>query len=117
MTYVDGFVTPVAAGDREVYRAYAQKVSPVFIEYGALQLVDCWGDDVPHGKVTDFYKAVNATETENVVFSWVVWPSKAVRDEAYPKIMNDPRAMPNADMPFDGKRLIWGGFDVISDVS
>jgi uncharacterized protein YbaA (DUF1428 family) len=114
MSYIDGFVIPVPEGNKEAYRAMAAKAAPIFKEYGATRIVECWGDDVPDGKVTDFKDAVKAEAGETVVLSWVVWPSRAVRDEANPKIMADPR-MAGFDMPFDGKRLIYGGFEVLLD--
>jgi uncharacterized protein YbaA (DUF1428 family) len=89
-------------------------VAPIFKEYGATRLVEYWGDDLPDGKVTDFKRAVKAEADENVVFSWVVWPSKAVRDATSKKLMEDPRMKPE-DMPFDGKRLIYGGFELLLD--
>ena len=91
------------------------RVALLFAEYGATRLVECWGDDVPNGKVTDFRRAVQAQAGETVVFSWIVWPSKAVRDAATPKLMKDPRMQPGPDMPFDGKRMIFGGFEVMLD--
>lgn len=116
MSYIDGFVIPVPTGKKDAYREMAAKVAPVFKEYGATRVVECWGDDVPHGKVTDFYGAVKAEEGESIVFSWIVWPSKEVRDQANEKIMKDPRMQPSADTPFDGKRMIFGGFQVMLDV-
>jgi uncharacterized protein YbaA (DUF1428 family) len=116
MSYVDGFVIPVPAGKKAAYRAVAAKAAPIFKEYGAERIVECWGDDVPDGKVTDFKRAVNAEAGENVVFSWVVWPSKAARDAGNKKIMEDPRMQITDDMPFDGKRMIMGGFEVLQDV-
>jgi uncharacterized protein YbaA (DUF1428 family) len=114
MSYVDGFVIPVPAGNKEAYRKEAAKAAPIFKEYGATRIVECWGDDVPDGKVTDFKRAVNAEPGENVVFAWIVWPSKAVRDEANKKVMSDPRLKMD-DMPFDGKRMIFGGFSIMLD--
>jgi uncharacterized protein YbaA (DUF1428 family) len=116
MSYVDGFVIPVSAGKKDAYRAVAAKAASVFMEYGATRIVECWGDDIPDGKVTDFKRAVKAEADENVVFSWIEWPSKAVRDEAYPKVMSDPRLKMD-DMPFDGKRMFWGGFQVLLDTA
>ncbi len=115
MTYIDGFVIPVPAQKKEAYLELASRAAPIFKEYGALRVVECWGDDVPDGKVTDFKGAVKAEGGENVVFSWIVWPSKAVRDEANKKVMSDPRLSPGQEMPFDGKRLIYGGFEVLFD--
>ena len=113
MTYVDGFVVPVPARNRDAYRAAAAKAAAIFKEYGAIRLVECWGDDVPDGKVTDFKRAVDAQAGETVVFSWIEWPSKAARDEGSRKVISDPRL--SMDMPFDGKRMIYGGFAVMLD--
>ncbi len=115
MSYVDGFVIPVPAGNKDAYREMAAKAAPIFEEYGAERIVECWGDDVPDGKVTDFKGAVKAQSHETVVFSWIVYPSKEVRDEANRKVMEDPRMQMTDDMPFDGERLIFGGFEVLLD--
>ena len=115
MTYIDGFVVPVPASDKAAYRDLASKAAAIFKEHGATRVVECWGDDVPAGEQTDFMRAVEAREHEVVVFSWVEWPSKAVRDEASPKVMADPRMQPEGDMPFDGKRMIFGGFESLLD--
>jgi uncharacterized protein YbaA (DUF1428 family) len=116
MPYIEGFVIPVPAGKKDAYRALAAKMQPLYKEFGATRIVECWGDDVPDGKVTDFKRAVKATPGENIVFSWIVWPSKAVRDEGNKKIMSDPRMqMEGEDMPFDGKRMILGGFEILVD--
>jgi uncharacterized protein YbaA (DUF1428 family) len=109
MAYVDGFVLAVPTADKEKYRRFAQDVAGVFKENGALQVVECWGDDVPEGKLTSFPLAVQRKPDETVVFAWVTWPDKAVRDEAFRKMP----AMENDLMPFDGKRMIYGGFEVI----
>ena len=114
MNYVDGFVAAVPTANRETYRQHAEKAAVVFKEYGALNVVECWGDDVPEGKLTSFSMAVKREADETVVFSWITWPSRQVRDEAWKKVMADPRLKPDANpMPFDGKRLIYGGFEVI----
>jgi uncharacterized protein YbaA (DUF1428 family) len=116
MAYIDGFVAPVHA-DRESYRAFAAEAAPIFKEYGATRVVEGWGDDVPHGKQTDFYRSVEAKEGETIVFSWIEWPDKATRDAGMAKVMTDPRMpSPGDDMPFDGKRLIFGGFAAIVDL-
>ncbi len=116
MNYVDGFVAAVLTANREVYRKFAQDASAIFKEHGALQVVECWGDDVPEGKLTSFTMAVQRKPDESVVFSWIVWPSREVRDAGMKKVMEDPRMdMDPQRMPFDGKRLIYGGFQVIVD--
>ncbi|MFM0206154.1 DUF1428 domain-containing protein [Paraburkholderia sediminicola] len=117
MTYIDGFVVPVATVDREKYIKQAEMAAGVFKENGALQVVECWGDDVPDGKLTSFPMAVKRKDDETVVFSWVVWPSRQVRDKGMKAVMEDPRLQSDVNpMPFDGKRLIYGGFEVIVDV-
>ncbi len=117
MTYIDGFVAAAKTADKETYRAYAQRIGALFKEFGALDVIDCWGDDVPEGKVTSFPLAVKREADETVVLGWVNWPSRAVRDEAWKKLMADPRMQPGATlMPFDGKRMIFGGFEMISKV-
>lgn len=114
MTYVDGFVAAVPTANREKYRKHAQDAAVVFKEHGALKLVECWGDDVPEGEVTSFPMAVKCKADETVVFSWIVWPSRQARNEAMKKVMADPRLKPDANpMPFDGKRMIYGGFKQI----
>jgi uncharacterized protein YbaA (DUF1428 family) len=115
VSYIDGFVIPVPSGKKEAYRALAEKVAPIFMEHGATRMVECWGDDVPDGKVTDFKRAVAAQADEVVVLSWIVWPSRAVRDEGSRKVMADPRMQPGPEMPFDGKRMIFGGFELMLD--
>jgi uncharacterized protein YbaA (DUF1428 family) len=116
MGYADGFVVPVPDGNKEAYREMAAKASVVFQEYGATRVVEAWGDDLPDGEVTDFRRAVKAEAGENVVFSWVEWPSREARDEGWAKVMADERMKPDHDnMPFDGKRMFWGGFAPIID--
>ena len=94
----------------------AQKMTAIFKRLGAIRMVECWGDDVPDGKVTDFKRAVDAKEGETVVFSWIEWPSKEVRDKGNKEMMEDP-AMKDMDMPFDGKRMIYGGFATLLDTA
>lgn len=116
MAYIDGFVLAVPAANKEAYRKQAADAAPLFQEFGVRRHVETWGDDVPDGKVTDFKGAVKATPDEVVVFSWFEYPDRATRDAANEKIMSDPRmkAMGEA-MPFDGKRMIYGGFAPILD--
>lgn len=116
MAYIDGFLLPVRNEDREKYRAHELKWWPSFRDAGALTLVVGWGDDVPAGKHTDFRRAVDLKEGETVVFCWITWPDKATRDAAHKKMMDasegNPEMAPEA-MPFDGKRLVYGGFTSI----
>jgi uncharacterized protein YbaA (DUF1428 family) len=114
MNYVDGFITPVPTAKKDAYCKHAQDSAKIFKEFGALSVVECWGDDVPEGKLTSFTMAVKREPEEAVVFSWVSWPSRAARDAAWEKVMADPRMKQSAGaMPFDGKRLIYGGFQII----
>ena len=114
MNYVDGFVVAVPTANRDAYRKHAESAAAVFKEHGALQLVECWGDDVPDGKLTSFPMAVKCQADETVVFAWITWPSRQARDDGMKKVMADPRAQAEA-MPFDGKRMIYGGFQMIVD--
>lgn len=114
MSYVDGFVAAVPGGNKGAYEKMAGEAWSIFEKYGALHMTECWGDDVPDGKLTDFKRAVQAKPDETVVFSWVVWPSKQVRDAAHQKMQQDMEMKPE-DMPFDGKRMIFGGFNVLVD--
>jgi uncharacterized protein YbaA (DUF1428 family) len=114
--YLDGYLVPVPEGNKQTYRDMAQKAAQVFREYGATRVVEAWGDDVPDGQVTDYKRAVKAREGERIVYSWVEWPDKATRDEGWKKAMDDPRMQPDKEtMPFDGQRLIYGGFAPILD--
>lgn len=115
MPYVDGFVIPVPTAKREEYRAHEARWWPSFQKAGAQSLTVCWGDQVPPGKQTDFLRAVDAKTDETVVFCWMTWPDRATRDAAYKKMMDDPAMSSEAmaDMPFDGKRMIYGGFEPI----
>ncbi|MHC1669892.1 DUF1428 domain-containing protein [Stenotrophomonas maltophilia] len=118
MSYIDGFVLAVPTANKEKFLAHARSGDVVFIEYGALRVVECWGDDVPHGKTTDFFGAVKATPEETVVFSWIEWPDKATRDSGMQKMMEDPRLDPAKNpMPFDGARMIYGGFTPIYELT
>lgn len=122
MTYIDGFVIAVPTANRAEFIEHARVADGVFMDLGAVRILECWGDDVPDGKVTDFRRAVQAREDETVVFSWVEWPDKVTRDAAMARMtemMNDPaKADPRMDparnpMPFDGVRLIYGGFEPV----
>jgi uncharacterized protein YbaA (DUF1428 family) len=116
MAYIDGYVIPVSNAKREAYKALAESAAQVFKDHGALRVVECWGDDVPEGKVTSFPMAVKRTADESVVFSWIEWPDKATRDQGMAKSMADPRMDHKPeDMPFDGQRMIFGGFATIVD--
>ena len=112
MAYITGFLTPVKVEDKDRYIKSAEVSAPLFKEYGALEHVETWGVDVPDGETTSFPMAVKKQDGEVVVFSWLKWPDKATADAAWQKMMEDPR-MKDMDMPFDGKRMMWGGFEII----
>jgi uncharacterized protein YbaA (DUF1428 family) len=111
MPYVDGFVIPVKKDRLEEYKAHARRAGEVWKELGALDFVECVGDDVPYGELTSFPRAVQAKDDEVVIFSWIVYASRAERDAVMAKVMADPRL--KEEMPFDGKRMIFGGFDMV----
>jgi uncharacterized protein YbaA (DUF1428 family) len=114
MSYVDGFVAAVPTANREKFRKHAADAAAVFKEHGALKVVECWGDDVPDGKVTSFPMAVKCEPGETVVFSWIVWPSREVRDAGHGQGHGRPAGAAGRNpMPFDGKRVIYGGFEVV----
>jgi uncharacterized protein YbaA (DUF1428 family) len=117
MSYIDGFVIAVPDANRDAFIAHASKFDPIFIEYGALRVIEGWGDDVPEGKVTDFRRAVQAEKGESVVFSWIEWPDKATRDAGMKKFMDDPRMQEASGVPFDGKRMIFGGFAPVVELA
>ncbi len=116
MSYIDGFVIAAPTASRQQVIDYCARFDPMFLELGALRVVESWGDDVPSGKVTDFQRAVLATEDESVMFSWIEWPDKATRDAGMKKMMEDPRMEAANPMPFDGKRMIIGGFESVVDL-
>lgn len=117
MSYVDGFVAAVPTANKAGYIEYAKMMGQICKEYGVLQVIDNWGDDVPDGEVTSFPMAVKCEENETVVFSWMVWSSKESRDKGWEEMMKDPRMNPETSpMPFDGKRLIYGGFETIVEM-
>jgi uncharacterized protein YbaA (DUF1428 family) len=109
--YIEGFVAAVPTANKEKYIEHAREATAYFKSLGATRLVECWGDDVPKGEVTDFYKAVQAKEDETVIFSWVEYPDKATRDAANEKMAADSDT--DMEMPFDGKRMFWGGFEPV----
>jgi uncharacterized protein YbaA (DUF1428 family) len=115
--YTDGFVVPVPEGKREAYRELASKMAKVFRQHGATRVIESIADDVKHGEVTDFYRAVKAEAGETVVFSFIEWPDKETRDEAWKKIMADESLKPEGEMPFAGQRMFWGGFEKIVDTA
>jgi len=116
MAYVDGILIAVPTANREEFIKHAVVIAEIFKNHGANRVVDCWADDVPDGKVTSFPMAVKCKTDEAVCFSWVEWNDKATRDNAMPKVMDDMNNTGLGAMPFDGKRLVFGGFDVVSDV-
>lgn len=114
MTFVDIAIYAVPTANREAFQAHAEKIAPIFKQHGALSVADCWGNDIPDGEVTSLPLAVKCKEDETVAFSWITWPSKAARDEGMGKAMADMQAaMTDSPMPFDGKRLIFGGFETV----
>ena len=126
MSYIDGFVIAVPTANKQKFIDHANNGDSMFLEMGATRVIECWGDDVPDGKTTDFCKAVKATEDESIVFSWIEWPDKATRDAGMAKLEammenpdeTDPRMDPAKNpMPFDGKRMIFGGFVPVVSLS
>lgn len=126
MSYIDGFVIAVPTANKQKFIDHATLGDGVFMDLGALRILECWGNDIDDGKVTDFRKAVQAKEDESVVFSWIEWPDKATRDAAMKKMMDwmnnpedvDPRMDPEKNpMPFDGTRLIYGGFEPVVELT
>ena len=116
MNYIDGYVAAVPTANREKFRKHAERAAAVFKEHGAIKTVECWGDDVPEGKLTSFPLAVKRKDDETVVFSWILWPSREAREEGMKNAMADPRLQPEKNpVPFDGKRMIYGGFEIIVD--
>ncbi|MBV6320679.1 DUF1428 domain-containing protein [Duganella violaceipulchra] len=119
MSYVDGFVIPVPKENVEAYKKMSLECGKVWKEFGALEFRECIGDDVPPGKVTSFPLSVDLQDGESVVFSWIVYANRAARDEINEKVMKDPRIahfMDPKNMPFDGKRMVWGGFEMMIDL-
>lgn len=116
MAYIDGFVMAVPTANKKKFVDHCNKFDPLWLEFGATRVLENWGDDVPTGKQTDFHRAVQAKDDETVVFSFVEWPDKAARDIGMEKMMKDPRMDPKKNpMPFDGMRMIYGGFSPVID--
>ena len=114
MAYVDGFVAAVPSANKKQYITHAELAGEVFMENGALQYIECWGDEVPEGEITSFPKAVKCKPEETVCFGWVLWPSREARNAGMEKVMQDKRMnMQDNPMPFDGMRLIYAGFETI----
>ena len=121
MSYFDGFIIAVPTANKQKFIEHATRSDSIFTEFGALRVVECWADDVPEGKVTDFGKAVQANADETVVFSFIEWPDKKTRDAAMNKMMSDDFSDDRMDpeknpMPFDGSRLIYGGFEPVIEL-
>lgn len=122
MSYIDGFVIAVPDANKQAFIDHARTGNSMFVELGAIRVMECWGDDVPAGQLTDFRMAVKAEASESVAFSWIEWPDKATRDAAFAKMMDpantDPRMDPARNpMPFDGKRMIFGGFSPVYELN
>ena len=116
MEYIDGLVAAVPNENKNEYIEHAKRTASIFKNHGAVRLIECWGDDVPDGEVTSFPKAVKCQADETVVFSWIVWPSKEVRDVGMEAIMKDEQmSLEVTQMPFDGTRLMYGGFRKVVD--
>jgi len=117
MSYIDGFVIAVPKANKQKFIDHAKRGDSAFVEHGATRVLECWGDDVKDGKLTDFRRAVQAKDDEAVVFSWIEWPDKTTRDKAMATVMKDPRLSPESNpMPFDGKRMIFGGFSPVLEL-
>ena len=115
MSYIDGMIAAVPTASKAAYLEHARITGAIFKEYGAMACVENWGVDIPDGQVTDLKKAVQANADETIVLSWITWPDKAARDTGWGQIMQDAR-MQAQEMPFDGKRMIFGAFETILTV-
>jgi uncharacterized protein YbaA (DUF1428 family) len=121
MSYIDGFVIAVPKANKQKFIDHATTADSMFMEMGAIRVIECWADDVPDGTTTDFRMAVKATEDEEVIFSWIEWPDRETRDKGYAVMMDPDNKDPRMDqeknpIPFDGKRMIWGGFRPVVDM-
>lgn len=115
MPFLDITVIPVVTADKAAYLEHSRRISPLFREHGALSVTECWGEDVPDGKLTDFKRAVALKDGETVAVGWITWPDKATRDAGWEKLMQDDRMMGGDPPPFDGKRMIYAGFEVVAE--
>ncbi len=115
MSYIQGFLVAVPKANKQAYLDSAQSAAPIFRDYGATRVMETWSEDIADGKVTDFKRAVQAKSDEAIVFSWIEWPDKKTFDAATKRMETDPRWKDMPEMPFDGKRMIWGGFAPIFD--
>ncbi|WFC43960.1 DUF1428 domain-containing protein [Pseudoxanthomonas sp. SE1] len=119
-SYVDGFILAAPTAKKTAFTDYANTFDTIFMGFGATRIIEGWGDDVPRGTQTDFFRAVQAKDDETVAFSWVEWPDKATRDAGMQKMMEDPRMDPsnpdNPPMPFDGQRMVYGGFSPVVEL-
>ena len=115
MSYIQGFLVAVPKANKQAYLVSAQSAAPIFQEYGATRVMEAWSEDIPDGKVTDFKRAVRAKDDEAIVFSWIEWPDKQTYDAATKSMESDPRWKEMPEMTFDGRRMIWGGFEPIFD--
>ncbi|MBD8066274.1 DUF1428 domain-containing protein [Devosia sp. PTR5] len=113
MPYIDGFLAAVPKANKEKYLRHSRAAAELFRKWGATRVVENWGDDVPKGTVTDFYRATQAKDDEVIVFSWIEYPDKATRAAIQKRMMEDPEMASVGDMPFDGKRMIFGGFETL----
>ena len=116
MTYVSGFMAPVPEARKADYETHARNAWPMFRKYGALRMAECWGDDLPPGEVTSFPMAVKLAEGETAVLGWIEWADKAAADACWASMETDPGWQQMGDMPFDGKRMVFGGFEMLLDI-
>ena len=113
MNYVSGFLAAVKIENKQAYTDFASEMAGYFTDRGALRVVECWGDNVPDGKVTSFPMAVKKEEDEAVIFSWIEWPDRVTADKCMEEMMSGPPEGTPTDMPFDGQRIVFGGFEMI----
>lgn len=114
MSYIVGFVAAVPTANKDKFLEHSKVFGEIAKECGALEVVECWGDEVADGELTSFPMAVKKQDDETVIFSWIEWPDKAAQDVGMPKLMADPRLAPDTlPMPFDAQRAIFGGFEVV----